>query len=94
MSKDDDSFTPTMPCIKLLTLPNSYDCMYVSGNNQFYTHGDGGYINVSCIFMLELSSLYRVATTLTLAASLEKLAYVYDNTRCAFDRATGDLTCR
>ena len=25
----------------------SYDCMYISAPNQFYTDGDGGFINVS-----------------------------------------------
>jgi hypothetical protein len=25
----------------------SYDCMYMEYNNQFYTHSEGGYINVS-----------------------------------------------
>lgn len=25
----------------------SYDCMYMTANNQFYTQGDGGFINVS-----------------------------------------------
>lgn len=24
----------------------SYDCMYMNAPNQFYTDGDGGYINV------------------------------------------------
>lgn len=28
-------------------LPRSYDCMYMTANNQFYTQGDGGFINVS-----------------------------------------------
>lgn len=28
-------------------ISRSYDCMYMTANNQFYTQGDGGFINVS-----------------------------------------------
>ncbi|KAF7905244.1 uncharacterized protein EAF01_005765 [Botrytis porri] len=28
-------------------LNTDYDCMYMTGNNQFYTHAEGGYINLS-----------------------------------------------
>lgn len=33
--------------LSLGVLNTDYDCMYMTGNNQFYTHGDGGYINLA-----------------------------------------------
>ncbi|KAK1566306.1 uncharacterized protein LY79DRAFT_674819 [Colletotrichum navitas] len=45
----------------------NYDCMYMSGPNQFFTDSDGGLINLS---------------------------YSHDETRCTFDKSTGDLTCK
>lgn len=33
--------------LKLGALHTDYDCMYIGRNNQFYTDGEGGYINVS-----------------------------------------------
>ncbi|TGO59606.1 hypothetical protein BOTNAR_0159g00050 [Botryotinia narcissicola] len=33
--------------LSLGLLNTDYDCMYMTGNNQFYTHSEGGYINLS-----------------------------------------------
>ncbi|TEY33281.1 hypothetical protein BOTCAL_0687g00040 [Botryotinia calthae] len=33
--------------LSLGVLNTDYDCMYMSGNNQFYTQAEGGYINLS-----------------------------------------------
>ncbi|ATZ49215.1 hypothetical protein BCIN_04g03920 [Botrytis cinerea B05.10] len=33
--------------LSLGMLNTDYDCMYMTGNNQFYTHSEGGYINLS-----------------------------------------------
>ncbi|KAJ8063453.1 hypothetical protein OCU04_007329 [Sclerotinia nivalis] len=33
--------------LSLGMLNTDYDCMYMSGNNAFYTHSEGGYINLS-----------------------------------------------
>ncbi|KAH7085874.1 hypothetical protein BKA63DRAFT_28336 [Paraphoma chrysanthemicola] len=33
--------------LSLGTLNTDYDCMYMEGGNQFYTHSDGGYINLA-----------------------------------------------
>ncbi|KAG7119698.1 hypothetical protein HYQ45_014876 [Verticillium longisporum] len=33
--------------VELGLLHTDYDCMYIAGPNQFYTHSEGGYINVS-----------------------------------------------
>lgn len=33
--------------LKLGAFNTDYDCMYIGHNNQFYTDGEGGYINVS-----------------------------------------------
>ncbi|KAF4304724.1 hypothetical protein GTA08_BOTSDO07499 [Botryosphaeria dothidea] len=32
--------------LKMGALHTDYDCMYIGRNNQFYTDGDGGYINL------------------------------------------------
>ncbi|KAF7896250.1 hypothetical protein EAF00_006264 [Botryotinia globosa] len=36
--------------LSLGILHTDYDCMYMTGNNQFYTDSDGGYINLSYRF--------------------------------------------
>ncbi|GJC81425.1 hypothetical protein ColLi_04263 [Colletotrichum liriopes] len=33
--------------LTLGALNTDYDCMYMEGNNQFYTHSEGGYINLA-----------------------------------------------
>ncbi|TGO15300.1 hypothetical protein BTUL_0042g00710 [Botrytis tulipae] len=33
--------------LSLELLNTNYDCMYMTGNNQFFTHSDGGFINLS-----------------------------------------------
>ena len=60
--------------------------MYMTGNNAFYTHSDGGYINVSVTNITNAIVLGIVLLT------KRKLSYTH-NRRCTFDRRTGDLTC-
>lgn len=61
--------------LKMGALHTDYDCMYIGRNNQFYTDGDGGYINVSPhIPGLKstaglLSSSFATATTAPSAAT-------------------------
>ncbi|KAF2853267.1 hypothetical protein T440DRAFT_466247 [Plenodomus tracheiphilus IPT5] len=31
-------------------LHTDYDCMYMEGGNQFYTHHEGGYINLAYMY--------------------------------------------
>lgn len=48
-----------------LTASLGYDCMYMEVNNQFYTHSEGGYINLAyhydanrCTFIKDHGDLY------------------------------------
>jgi hypothetical protein len=44
-------------------LNTDYECMYIAAPNQFFTEGDGGFINVSLIYMRKLESNLTDNTT-------------------------------
>ncbi|KAI9167873.1 hypothetical protein HJFPF1_04013 [Paramyrothecium foliicola] len=50
---------------KLGLLNTDYDCMYIAGPNQFYTHSDGGYINLSYTYNPNRCSFDKATGDLT-----------------------------
>lgn len=65
-------------------LNTDYECMYIAAPNQFFTEGDGGFINASLEYMYASKR-----SQLTLQS---QLSFTHTD-RCTFDQATADLTC-
>ncbi|TGO31592.1 hypothetical protein BHYA_0499g00020 [Botrytis hyacinthi] len=49
--------------LSLGLLETDYDCMYITGNNQFYTHAEGGFINVRRPFLFPTDTIPAAHST-------------------------------
>lgn len=93
VSNPENTDGKTSVSFKLGALNTNYDCLYMSAPNTFYTHGDGGYQNVSGpIPYSTLLEIFLLSKGNDAYKSRGQLAYRNTNA-CTFDQSTGDLAC-